>query len=196
MKKTAFFILFTVVVSFFYSCQKENMDTFGSYYIYVTKDTSSVVLKDTLFVNGLDTLAKDSAIKTLAVSRSGISPMYPLLRVQLKVDSVYMDSLITTYNNPLIPTASKSDKVLYAKNAMLLPSSCYTIVPEVIIKKDERIGVVGLRLNLTNIAKIKTTKDFMLALTLVSCSGDTIRPTKKTTILKLKRGFIYKTVTP
>lgn len=194
MKKIVLFILVTVVISLFSACQKENMDTFGSYYIYMSKDTSSLVLKDTLYVNGIDTLAKDSVVKTLGVTRSGISPTYPALTVKLKIDSIYMDSLLTIYNNPLIPTTSKSDKVLYIKNSILLPTSCYTILPELTIKQDERIGLIGLRLNLTKIAKIKTTKDFVLGLTLVSCSSDTIRATKKTTILKLKRRFVYKTI--
>ena len=194
MKKTALFILVTVIVTFFFSCQKENMDTFGSYYIYMSKDTSTLILKDTLFVNGIDTLAKDSAVKTLGVSRSGILPTYPALNIQLKVDSVYIDSLITIFNNPLIPTTSKSDKVLYVKNSILLPRSCYVILPEVTIKQDERIGVIDVKLNLTQLAKIKTTKDFVLALTLQSSSSDTIRATKKTTILKLKRSFVYKTI--
>jgi hypothetical protein len=139
MKKTILLILVAVVVSLFSSCQKENMDTFGSYYIYMSKDTSTLILKDTLYVNGVDTLAKDSTIKTLGVSRSGILPTYPALNIQLKVDSVYMDSLVTIYNNPLIPTTSKSDKVLYTKNSILLPSSCFVIAPEVIIKQEERI---------------------------------------------------------
>jgi hypothetical protein len=194
MKKTALIILVAVIVSLLNSCQKENMDTFGSYYVYMSKDTSSLVLKDTLYVSGKDTLAKDSAIKTLGVSRSGISPAYPALSVQMKIDSVYMDSLLTIYNNPLIPSTSKSDKVLYTKNAILLPSSCYSIVPNLTINQDERIGVIGLKLNLTKIAKIKTTKDFIFALTLVSCSNDTIKASKKSTILRLKRSFVYKTV--
>jgi len=195
MKKNALFILVAVLVSFLSSCQKENMDTFGSYYIYMSKDTSSLVLTDTLFVNGIDTLTKDSAVKTLGVSRSGISPTYAALDIKLKVDSVYMDSLVTIYNNPLIPSTSKSDKVLFAKNSILLPAYCYNIVPELAIKQDERIGVIGLKLNLTKIAKIKTTKDFVLAVTLLNSSSDTIRETKKTTILKLKRRFVYKSIT-
>lgn len=195
MNKSALFVIVILTISLLSSCLKENMDTFGSYYIYMSKDTSTFTLKDTLYVNGKDTLSKDSAIKVLGVTRSGISPVYPAVNIKLKIDSAYMDSVLTIYNNPLIPSTSKSDRVLYVKNSVLLPHTCYSVIPDLTIGENERTGVIGLRLNLTKIAKIKTTKDLVFALSLVSCSSDTIRMTKKTAILKLKRSFLYKTIT-
>lgn len=60
MKKYAKHIVVAVIATLLLtSCFKENMDSFGSYYVYMSKDTSYLELKDTLLRQSNDTLAKD-----------------------------------------------------------------------------------------------------------------------------------------
>ncbi|MDP4269717.1 MAG: DUF1735 domain-containing protein [Bacteroidota bacterium] len=195
MKRYAKHMAATVMaVLFLTSCFRENMDTFGSYYIYMSKDTTYLELKDTLLRQASDTLLKDTAIRVLGVTRSGISSEYPALSVRLKVDSAYMDSMLAVYNDVTIPTASKSSSVLYFKNTMILPADCYQLERSLVIPKDVRTGQINLRLNLTKIAKLKTTKSLVLPLGLVNTSGDTIRASKKRVMVRLKPKFNYKDV--
>jgi len=194
MKKSALFVTIATLVTLISSCVKENMDTFGNYYIYMSKDTSFLTLKDTIFINGSDTLAKDSTVKTLGITRSGISPDYPAIRIQLKVDSAYMDSMLTLCNDPLIPSTSKTDKVLYFKNATMLPTDCYELNRVTTLAANERTGRIGLKLNLSKISRLKVNQALVLPISIVSCSKDTIHPTNNRTMLKLSRRFVFKNI--
>jgi hypothetical protein len=196
MKKYAKHIVVAVIATLLLtSCFKENMDSFGSYYVYMSKDTSYLELKDTLLRQSNDTLAKDSSIKVLGVTRSGIALEYPELTIRLKVDSAYMDSMKMIYNDASIPTASKSSAVLYFKNTIILPTDCYNLDRTLIIPKDKMTGQIGLRLNLTRIAKLNSKSWLILPLTLVSTSGDTIQQSKKRVMVRLNPKFIYKNIT-
>lgn len=197
MKKILICIFVSVFISAaFTSCFKENMDTFGKYYVYMSKDTSFLVLKDTLVKQGLDTLEKDSSVKVLGIARSGIAPKYSEITVRIKVDSAYMDSMLAIYNNSSIPTSSKSSSVLYFKNTIILPADCYELNRSVIIPENGMGGEIGLRLHLRKIAKLTSAKSLVLPILIQSVSGDSIKQTKKRTLLRLNRKFNYKIVTP
>lgn len=196
MKKSAKHIVFAIIATLLLtSCFTENMDSFGSYYVYMSKDTSYLELKDTLLRQSNDTLAKDSSVKVLGVTRSGIATEYPALTIQLRVDSAYMDSMKMIYMDASIPAASKPSTVLYFKNTLILPADCYNLDRTLIIPKDKMTGQIGLRLNLTKIAKLNSQSWLILPLTIVSTSVDTIQQTKRRVMVRFNPKFIYKNVT-
>lgn len=196
MKSIPIILVVLMLLALVTSCEKENMDTFGRYYIYMSKDTSLVKLKDTLSVVSGDTLQRDSTLKVIGINRSGISSDYPAINVKLKVDSAYMDSMLTVFNNPLIPNTQKSSAVLYFKNTVILPADCYTISRDITIANGERIGVVPVRLKLKNVARLNKNSSYVLPISLVSSSSDTINWAKKRTMLRLSTEFNFKTVNP
>lgn len=190
-----YIFVFVVISASFTSCFKENMDTFGKYYVYMSKDTTFMTLKDTLLKQGIDTLDKDSSVKVLGITRSGIAPQYPAITVRIKVDSAYLDSMSAICNNASIPTASKSSSVLYFKNTIILPADCYELNRSVVIPENGMVGEIGLRLHLKKIAKLTPSKSLILPILIQSASSDTIKQTKKRTLLRFNRKFVYKTVT-
>jgi len=195
MKKISILLVAFAVLSYlFVSCDEQNMDTFGSNYVYLTKDTSLVKLADTLSMQAGEVQSKDSTVKVIGVYRSGVSVSYPAMTVRLKVDEAYVDSMLAIYNDASISLSEKSDKVLYFKNTVALPSDCYTLTEEVTVGKGSLYAAVPVQLNLKNMAKLDLKKYYVIPITLESCSRDTILQTKRTTILKVLPMFKYKTI--
>jgi hypothetical protein len=196
MKKIPLLIAVVMLLSFFASCEKENMDTFGNYYIYMSKDTSFAKMKDTLRIVSGDTVRKDSTLRTIGVYRSGVSASYPAMSVTIKVDSAYMDSMLAIYNNTTISNALKSDKVLYFKNSVILPADCYTLNRTVSFADGALSAAVPVQFNLKKLAKLNLTKSYVLPIALVSTTRDTIKLSKKRTMLRIKPELVYKVQNP
>lgn len=176
------------------SCLKENMDTFGSYYIYMSKDTASINLKDTLYISNTDTLAKDLVLNNLGVTRSGLRSTYPRIGVDLLVRPDYLDSLVAIYNNSTIPNAAKSDKVLFVGNAVLLPENCYSLNKTCFIENNKFTGPVNLTLHLKQIAALTKGTTYVIPIYLANSTStsDTIKTNKRYSILKIRRNLNFK----
>ncbi len=191
INKLAIFVIATLLLS---SCLKENMDTFGSYYIYMSKDTATINLKDTLFVANNDTATKDITVSVLGVTRSGIRPSYPQMGIGLQVVPAYLDSLVAIFNNTSISNAAKSDKVLFVGNAVLLPENCYSLTKNINIEANKFTAPVSITLHLKNIAAIKNTNSLVVPIYIenTTSTSDTLKTNKRHSILKIKRNFIFK----
>jgi hypothetical protein len=194
MKLTKYIFVAVLFALFATSCFRENLDSFGTYNVYMSKDTAYIELKDTLINKAGSIVANDSAVKVLGISRSGISPDYPELTVHLKVDSVYMDSMKTIYNDAAIPTSAKSSAVLYFKNTRILPENCYSLQRTVIIPKDKMTTSIGLRLHLDQIAALNRSEWYILPLSITNTSSNTILQTKKRVMLRINPKFTYKSI--
>ena len=170
------------------------MDTFGSYYIYMSKDTATVNLKDTLYVSNNDTLAKDIIINSIGISRSGLRPTYPQIGVELQVTPTYLDSLIAIYNNTGISNAAKSDKVLFVGNAALLPENCYSFNKNCIIESDKFTAPVSITLHLKQIAALKNGSTYAIPIYIANTTStnDTLKTNRRHNILKIKRNLNFK----
>lgn len=189
--KLTMLVMFALLLS---SCLKENMDTFGSYYIYMSKDTATINLKDTLFISNNDTLAKDLILNNLGVTRSGLRSTYPQIGIDLEVTPVYLDSLVAIFNNSAITTAAKSDKVLFVGNAVLLPENCYSFNKTCIIENNKFTAPVSVTLHLKKIAALTNGSTYAIPIYIANSTStdDTIKTNKRHTILKIKRNFNFK----
>jgi hypothetical protein len=195
MKKLIFtFSLIIALAALNSSCEQAIEDNIGNPYVLMSWANITINFTDTLKVTGIDTLysgLKDTTLNSIGVYRSGLSGAYPEINLNVKIDSVYLKSMIQQANDPLIPDVQKSGAVLNFKNAILLPASCYKFTPAVKIENDQRVGNVSLVVYKTKFARLNATKIFLpIAIDTLSVSG--VNKQKMMSIVQMKKSFIIR----
>ena len=186
--------LFIALAAVNSSCEQAIEDNIGNSYVLMSWGNQTLNFTDTLRVTGVDTLyssLKDTIITSIGVYRSGLSGSYPEINLNLKIDSVYLKSMIQQANDPSVPDVQKSSTVLNFKNAILLPANCYKFTPAVKIENDKRVGNVSLVVYKSKFARLNTAKIFLpLSIDTLSVSG--ANKLKMTSIVQIKKSFIIK----
>jgi len=176
------------------SCEQAIEENIGNSYILMSRSNQTIAFADTIKVAGSDTLfssLKDTIIQSIGVYRSGLSSAYPEINLKVKIDSVYLRSLIQQANDPSVPDVNKSSTVLNYKNSVLLPASCYTLTPDVKIKSGEMVGNVTLQVVKSKFARIRTAKVFLP----VSIDTTTVKGVNKDltiSVIQMKNSFVFK----
>jgi len=188
------YIFYLAIIMLLSSCAKENLDNFGKYYVYMSKDTASVTLRDTLFVVNNDTLDKEITLSRLGVSRSGWRETNPGIGVTLQTKASYVDSLVAIFNNTTIPTSAKSSLVLFVGNNAKLPSTCFSMDTVLNFELNKYTVPVNLKLKLKDIARLKGSVAYTVPVFLATTNSpsDTIKTTKRYCVLKIKPSFVIK----
>jgi hypothetical protein len=191
-------VTFTIVCLFcgwmFSSCEQAIEENIGNSYILMSRSNQTIAFADTIKVAGSDTLfssLKDTIIQSIGVYRSGLSSSYPEINLKVKIDSVYLKSLIQQANDPSVPDVNKSSTVLNYKNSVLLPAICYKLTPDVKIKSGEMVGNVTLQVVKSKFARIRTDKVFLP----VSIDTTTVKGVNKDltiSVLQMKNSFVFK----
>jgi hypothetical protein len=176
------------------SCEPAIEENIGNSYILMSRSNIIITFSDNITISGIDTLfdnLKDTTIASIGVYRSGLSSSYPELKVNLKIDSVYLKSMIKQANDTLVPDVMKSSAVLAFKNSIMLPSNCYKFVPDVIIPGGERVGDVSLVVYRKKFARLKSSRIFLpIAIDTASIVGENMD--KAISVVQLKNAFVFK----
>ena len=176
------------------SCEQAIEENIGNSFILMSRSNQTIAFADTIRVSGTDTLfssLKDTIIQSIGIYRSGLSSAYPEINLKVKIDSVYLRSLIQKANDPSVPDVNKSSTILNYKNSVLLPANCYKLTPDVKIKSGEMVGNVTLQVVKSKFARIRTAKVFLP----VSIDTTTVKGVNKDltfSIIQIKNSFVFK----
>ncbi|MEI6142393.1 MAG: hypothetical protein WCP85_24170 [Mariniphaga sp.] len=176
------------------SCERAIEQNIGNTFVLMSRNNITISFVDTLKISGVDTLyntLKDTTINSIGVYRSGLSSSYPEINVTLKIDSLYLKSMIQQANDPLVPDVQKSSTVLNFKGSILLPASCYQFTKTAKVEGNQMVGDVSLVVNRSKFAKLRTAKIFLpIAIDTLATSG--VNTAKAISIVQIKNAFIYK----
>lgn len=195
MKKIIFFA--GILFSFAWinqSCERAIEQNIGNSYVLMSRSNMLLNIADTVRITGVDTLyaaLKDTTVKSIGVYRSGLSASYPAIDVTLKIDSLYLKSMIQQANDPTVPDVQKSAAVLGFKNAVLLPSNCYQFTKGARIEKDKMVGDVTVVISKSKFARLKAAKVFLpVAIDTIATNG--VNTARAISVVQVKNGFIFK----
>jgi hypothetical protein len=176
------------------SCERAIEQNIGNSYVLMSRSNMLLNFTDTIRITGVDTLyatLKDTTVKSIGVYRSGLSSSYPEIDVTLKVDSIYLKSMIQQANDPAVPDVQKSSAVLSFKNSVLLPSNCYQFSKTVRIEKDRMVGDVMVVISKSKFARLKASKVFLpVAIDTLATHG--VNTARAISVVQVKNGFVFK----
>lgn len=185
-----------LIVLLISSCGPAIEENIGNSYILMSRSSQMVTFTDTLKIVGTDTLfnnLKDTTLLSIGVYRSGLSSSNPEVNLSVKIDSIYLKSLIQQANDPSVSDAQKTATLLNYKNSILLPVGCYKINPEVKIEAGKMIGNISLQVNKSKFARLKAAKIFLpVAIDTTSIQG--VNSKLGISILQFKNSFVIKKI--
>lgn len=171
MKKLIFLI--SCIVSLI-SCDVEVEQNYG---------VASVVFpesrQDVITING--TILNDSLIKSIAVFRTGVTPTYQAIKVELSVDSDSLMNVINQADTASTPTTEQ----LWFKSVLELPASCYQLQKSLVIPKDERVAYLPITLIKSELDKLDKSKVWMIAFKIDSAQDIAINESNNIEFLKI-----------
>lgn len=134
-------LLFIISILLFASCEEKLPTEFGNSYVYFSNVYPS------LQFNGVDvvslpqiTAEQDSTYMNVGVYRSGIVDDLKEIKLELSIDSVYVDSLITKAQTA--NTSETTDLMKKYKNSKALGASYFSIPASVTIPQGDRRATV------------------------------------------------------
>jgi hypothetical protein len=197
MKKLASVLLVSVLLNVIISsCESAIEENIGNSTIQMSRISQILIFSDTLKIVGTDTLfnnLKDTTLLSIGVYRSGLSSNYPEVTLNVKIDSLYLKSLIQQANDPSVPDILKTATLLNYKNSVLLPSSCYKITQGVRIESGKMVGNVDLLVNKSRFARLKASKIFLpIAIDTTSVKG--LNTKLSISIIQFKNSFVIKKI--
>ncbi|GEM_PF-4470756 len=183
-----------LLIGYMSSCERAIEQNIGNTFVLMSRNNITISFVDTLKITGVDTLyntLKDTTINSIGVYRSGLASSYPEINVTLKIDSLYLKSMIQQANDPLVPDVQKSSTVLNFKGSILLPASCYQFTKTAKVEGNQMVGDVSLVVNRSKFAKLRTAKIFLpIAIDTLATSG--VNTAKAISIVQIKNAFVYK----
>lgn len=134
-------LLFIISVFLFASCEEKLPTEFGNSYVYFSNAYPALQYKG-IDVASLEQISaqQDSTYMIVGVYRSGIVDNLNEITLNLSIDSVYLDSLIT--KTQTATAAETSDLMKTFKNSKALGASYFSIPSSVTIPQGDRRATV------------------------------------------------------
>lgn len=149
MKRIAL-ILSCIVL--FGSCSVEILEDYGVDSIVFPESRQDII-------NLKGTILKDSLVTSIAVHRSGVSPKYPARNIEIFVNTDSVNAVINKANSATTPTTEQ----LWFKGTSLLPASCFSLQPAIVMQANSRTACLPLTLIKSEIDKLDKTKVWITA---------------------------------
>lgn len=171
-------LLFIITLLLLASCEEKLPTEFGNSYVYFSSVYPSITFKgvDDISLSKI-TAEQDSTYMNVGVYRSGIVDNLNEITLELSIDSVYVDSLIT--KSQTASATEITDLMKKYKNSKALGASYFSIPTSVTIPKGERRATVPVLIkrskvklynnanfnyNTTDLANVTIPQDKMLIL--------------------------------